>query len=251
MPDRHHALAGRKPPRALIALASLLATALPVFLAGCGGSSQEGITTEPAAQILAASVNAARNARSVQVTSRSRLGRTPADFELQLAGEEGGRARSTVGDSHGEVIRVGDTVYLKAGQILAQRLEKTTGAHVTPGTWLQLPATNAQVASSAFLTKPDGELIYLLKTPTLSLTKGPIVTIDGQKAIELKTQGKLYTGKIYVAATGTPYPIEIVRYRARQGEGASRTTFVGWNKPVSLPPPPKATQLASLEHEAG
>ena len=85
-----------------------------------------------------------------------------------------------------------------------------------------------------------------MQNPTLSLTKGPITTINGQKAIELKTKGKLYTGAIYIAATGTPYPIEIVKH----GRETGQTTFTGWNQPVTLSAPAGAVELSQLEHKA-
>lgn len=224
----------------------LLAAALSVPLAGCG-SSQEDITAKPPAAILAASANAARQAGSVVVVNRSKVGNLSTGFELRLAGEEDGTARTSLGPSDSEVIRAGGTVYVKASPVLAERLAKTTGAHIPVGSWLQAPASNPQVAPSAFLTKPDGELVFLLHDPNLALIKGPVVTIKGKKAIELKTRGKLYTGAIYIAATGTPYPITIVKH----GQENSTITFTGWNQPIHLSPPPKATSISQLEHAKG
>jgi hypothetical protein len=251
MPNQPHPRTHHKRRHTLIALAPLLPAlaTFAIILAGCGGSSEEGITTKPAAAILAASANAARNASSVRVVSKSSVGKTPVGFELQLAGQQGGLARTSLGALSGEAIRVGNTVYVKVGPVLAERLSKATGTNIPAGSWLQAPTTNPQIASSALLTKTDGELLFLLRSPTVSITKGPITTVKGQKTIELKTKGKLYTGQIYIAVTGTPYPIEIIKHPLKKSH-ETHTTFTNWNQPIKLPTPPNATQLANLEHKA-
>jgi len=250
MPDRHAPRPQRRSRDPIGLPPLLLAIALvPIVLTGCGSSSEEDITTKPAAQILATSANAARNAKSVQVTSKIDDGKLKAGLELQFAGQEGGRARTTLGAGSSEVVRIGNTVYEKVDPILARRILRETGTHLPVGSWIQAPVNNGQIAIAAFLTKPDGELALLLRDPTLSLTRGSVTTVNGQKAIELKTRGKVYTGKIYIAATGTPYPIEIVKRPSGGSEEASHTTFTGWNQPIKLQPPPNATQLASLEHK--
>jgi hypothetical protein len=247
MPDRHAPKPRHSSPSSL---SLLLAIALiPIVLTGCGTSSEEDVTTKPAAQILAAAANTARNASSVQVVSKISEGKRQVSIHLQLAGEKGGSARTSRGLQSGETIRVANTVYTEVGPVLARQLAQTTGAHVPVGSWLQAPASDLQLTQSAFLTKSDGELLFLLRAPTLSLTKGAVVTVNGQKAIELKTKGKLYTGKIYVAVIGKPYPIEIVRQPSGRGEETSHTTFTNWNHSIHIDPPPNATPLASLEHK--
>lgn len=223
---------------------ALVLAALVTPLASCGGAS-ENVTTKPPPAILAASANAARQASGVHVLSTLMFGKEHASLELQLAGQNGGRARSTLGDVRSEVLRIGETLYVEVDPAISRRLAKTTGVRIPPGSWLKAPANDAQFAESALLTQPGGELVFLLRNPTLSLTKGPITTLRGQKAIELKTKGKLYTGAIYVTATGTPYPLEIVK----RGRENSRTTFTDWNDPVALAPPANAIDITRLEHQ--
>ena len=55
-----------------------------------------------------------------------------------------------------------------------------------------------------------GELNRLLST-TAPVAKGAKTTINGQKAIEVKEAAKLYKGLLYVATTGKPYPIQLVK----------------------------------------
>ncbi len=232
-------------PRRLAPGPALLPIALlaSILVAGCGGSSED-LSAKPAAAILATSANAARNASGVRVLSRLSAGGLPVITELQLAGRQGGHARLSFGRVSSEAIRIANTIYLKASPLQAQRLTSTTGTHISAGSWLKAPAANPQMARYTALTQPAGELTLLLSNPTISLTKGPISTINGRKAIELKTKGKLYTGAIYIAATGTPYPLKIVKH----GQETGQVTFSGWNDPVTLHAPANAVQIDQLEH---
>ncbi len=240
----------------LLAAAAIVAV-IALVLTGCGGST-ESLASKPAAEILAASRTAARKASAVHVKSqyyttaiiRSNAKGKPktklvptSTIELQLT-HEGARARVELLGRSSEVIRIGNTLYAKASPAFYRHLAQRTGTPVPPGTWLTVPANGTQLPEFAALTQPGGELTLLLRNPTISLTKGHTTTINGQKAIELKTKGKLYTGTIYIAATGTPYPIEVVKH----GRETGQTTFTGWNQPVPLTPPTNATELGKLEH---
>lgn len=219
-----------------------------IALAGCGSSSED-LAAKSAAQILAASRSAARNASAVHVTSeafgtatviktRAKRTRRISTVDLQLT-REGVRARLVALGSTIEAIRIGDTVYVKGGPLLYRNLQRRTGVHVAPGTWLKAPANGPQLSAFAALTEPRRELMLLLEDPTLSLTKGHTTTINGQKAIELRTEGKLYSGAIYIAASGPPDPILIVKH----GRETARTTFTGWNQPTQLTAPAGAVVL--------
>ncbi len=164
-------------------------------------------------------------------------------LDLQLSGSSG-RARLAFLGKESEAIRTGSTIYVKASPAFYKRLARRTGAHLAEGTWIKAPTNNTQLAQFTALTEPGGELTLLLRNPTLSLTKGQTTTIDGHKAIELKTKGKLYNGSIYVAATGTPYPLKIVKH----GHENATTTFTSWNDPITLTPPADTVEISKLEH---
>ena len=132
--------------------------------------------------------------------------------DLQLT-TGGGRARVVLLGSESEAIRVGDTLYLKSSPAFYRRLAQRTGVHVAPGTWLKTPAHGAQLHRVRRPHRTQQRARPAAERPAVSLTKGPTTTIDGQKAIELKTKGKLYTGAIYIATTGDPYPLQIVKAR--------------------------------------
>jgi len=232
-------------------VASLAITLGPLSaVAGCGSS--ESIGSKSAAAILQTSTTAARNASAVHVSSQTFIVRAepktktkprPAStLELQLSGGDG-RAKLALLGSESEAVRIGQTLYVKGGPRLYRRLNERTGAHTPTGTWLKAPANDPELTDFAALTEPTGELSFILRNPTISLTKGATTTVDGQKAIELKTKGKLYNGAIYIAANGTPYPLLILK----QGRETARITFTNWDHPAQLAAPTGAVALASLE----
>jgi hypothetical protein len=229
---------------------------LAAAVAGCGTSSEPIVSKSPA-EILAASRAAARDASAVHVQSEifvaairpSKANTKPetklipvGTIELQLT-TDGGRARLLLFGTEVQAVRIGDTLYVKGGPSLYKQLAARTGVHLAAGTWIKTPADGTQLTEYAALTQPSGELTLLLREPTVSLTKGHITTIDGQQVIELREKAKLYTGAIYIATTGAPYPVAIVKH----GRESGRTTFSGWNKPVSLSAPTGAAELSKVE----
>jgi len=51
-------------------------------------------------------------------------------------------------------------------------------------------------------------------------------------------------GSLFVASTGEPYPIEIVK----RGSETGHITFTDWHQPVSLSAPSGAIDLSQLQH---
>lgn len=225
--------------------AALVLTLLTMPASGCGGS-EEDITTKSAGAILAASRAVADEASAVRVHSNISQGRLPFTIELHLAGREGGHARLVIANSTSEATRIGQTVYVKPSPAEYRRLART-GLHVPAGTWIQTQAGGSKLGAFGALTEPTTELAVLLADPSVSLTKGAVTTIHGTKAIELKTKGKLYTGAVYIAASGKPYPLEIVKH----GRETGTVTFTGWNDPATITLPTNTVELSQLEHKSG
>jgi hypothetical protein len=67
--------------------------------------------------------------------------------------------------------------------------------------------------------------------------KGP-VTYNGERAIEIADTSD--GSKIYIAATGTPYPLAVTGPPKHAGS----VRFSDWNKPVSLRRPKATAVLA-------
>jgi hypothetical protein len=157
--------------------------------------------------------------------------------DAELASNGGHAQVSLLGLTY-EVIRIGDTIYLKGTPAFDARLSRSIGLRIPQGRWLKGPADSGPLARFAGITQLTRELILQLRTAG-PLTKGTTTTIDGQKAIQIKDSGKLYAGSLYLAAVGQPYPLQI----ARHGRESGQTTFTGWNKPVTLTAPADAVEL--------
>lgn len=242
MSNRHSPVRAARAGAPLALLLLLLITlALATSVAGCGGSSDQSTASKSPAKILAASRAAADAATSVHIVSTASLGRLSLTNDLELA-SDGGRAKLSFIGLDYEVIRIGDTLYLKGNAALFRRLFHGGGPHVPAGTWLEGSASTGRLARFAGLTDLSSRLALLLKG-TDTLTKGATTTIDGQPAIELKEAAKLYAGTLAVATTGKPYPLQIVK----RGRESGKTTFSGWNQPISLSAPANAIELSKLE----
>jgi hypothetical protein len=225
--------------RCSLALAGLV---LGAGLMGCG-SSDNGVASKSASEILAASIAAAKSASSVRLTtSSSGLGTTKLTLNASLAREKGQARLSFLGIVV-EAIRLDDTLYIKGNAASDARLESVMGVKIPPGTWLKGPSSGvlAQVGSFADMTK---ELPLILSRGS-GLSKGATAKFDGQSAIALKETAKLYTGTLYVATTGEPYPIKLIKH----GRETGQTTFSGWNDPVSVSAPANAVEISQLKRK--
>ena len=207
---------------------------LALVLGGCG-SSGNGVASKSASEILAASKTAATSASSVRVASRSAQGPLAITVDLELA-SNGGRANVSLLGLGFEAIRVDNALYVKGSPAFNKRLAASTGVHVPNGTWVKAPANSSQLSQLASFTDPS-ELKLLLSAS--NPVKGASTTINGQSAIEIKESGKLYAGVIYIATSGQPYPIKILKH----GRETATTTFTDWNQPITITAPPNPTTI--------
>lgn len=213
-------------------------------IAGCG-SSESGVAAKSAPEILNAARIAAQHAESVRVVAVSHVG----GGSLRLAGKlakDAARMQVSLLGMQFEVIRRGDTLYVKGDPPFRARLGRVLGVRIPPKAWIKGSATGPLAEIGSF-TDATHELSQILGGRG-TMTKGKTATIDGQPTIELKQDQKLYTGALYIAVTGEPYPALLRRTGRETGE----TTFTEWNKPVTVDPPAGAVALPALErHHAG
>jgi hypothetical protein len=222
--------------------AVLIAALIPV--AGCG-SSDNGVASKPASQILAATRAAAVSASSVHIvgTSKVRQG-PPLKLDASMSKQHAHAQFSAFALSI-QTIRDGDTLYVKGNPAFNQRIESTQGVKVPSGKWLR--GTSASLGQIGMLTEIDKELPVILGGSG-PISKGAKVTIDGQPAITLKLTRKLYTGTLYVATTGQPYPLKLIK----TGRETGQTTFSGWDDTtIATTPPANAVDISRLEHIKG
>jgi hypothetical protein len=209
-------------------------------LAGCGGSSGNGIADKSPAAILAASKVAADSASSVHVSGSLVSGGTPVTLDIDLIAGKGGRGQLSQNGLSFELIEVGGTVYIKGSSAFYSHIGGKTAAQLLGGKWLKAPSSSADFASIGQLTNLH-QLVDQSLVAHGSLTKGATTTIGGQKVVGLTDKSK--GGTLYVAATGKPYPVQI----SREGSGSGTITFGRWNESVKLAAPANAIDLSQLQ----
>lgn len=227
-------------------LASLLALlALAVALAGCGGSSSSGngVADKSPAEILAATKTASDGAKSVHVSGSLVSGGTPITLDMNLIAGKGGRGQLSQSGLSFELIAVGDTVYIKGSPDFYKHIGGSAAAQLLAGKWLKAPATGSDFASIGQLTNLH-ELVDQTLAEHGTLTKTGTTTINGQKVVGVTSKSK--GGTLYIAATGTPYPVQI----SKSGSGSGSITFDHWNEPVTVAAPANAIDITQLQSAA-
>lgn len=233
---------GALKPRARVALAPLLAAAIAALAAGCG-SSDNGVSSKSATEIMAASRAAANKASSARVATKVAQGKLALTSHIEFA-SNGGHAQVSFAGLAFEVLRIGNTLYVKGNRAFESRLSLTASKKIPEGTWIKASASGTQLAQLAAFTDKSSEMNRLLSS-TGPLAKGSTTTVNGQKAVELKQTAKLFQGSAFIATSGEPYPIQLVK----QGREAGLTSFSGWNQPVTLTAPTNTIEVSQLEHE--
>jgi hypothetical protein len=144
----------------------------------------------------------------------------------------GGSAQVALGGNTFELIRIGQTLYVKGPTALYRQLGVQRS--VPADTWLKAQAGGAGIGRLASFTQLERQVSGLME-PSKAVKKGSTKTFSGQKVVELTQQAGVYSTTLYVAATGTPYPLHVVL----RGQADGQSTYSKWNKPVSVTPPSK------------
>jgi hypothetical protein len=214
-------------------------------LVGCGSSSSgsgsgNGVASKTPAQIVAASKSAADGAASVHIAGSVVNEGKPVTVDMQLLAGKGGRGRITLEGLSIDLIRVGGAVYINGSQAFYRHVAGPAAAQLLQGKWLKAPENSGNFASLASLTDL-GKLIDTTLGSHGTLARGATTTVDGQKAVAIDdvSQG----GTLYVATTGSPFPIEI----AKRGGSGGRIVFDRWNQAVTLTAPTNAININQLQ----
>jgi hypothetical protein len=231
----------------------LLAAVLAAALVGCG-STDNGVAAKPASEILAASTAAADSATSVHVLSKTKVNGITTTVDLRLT-RGGGRSSLSLARLSYKAIQLGNDLYVTGNRVFFIRLGQMLGgragaaaAKLPVGTWVKAPAAGSSLAGLGSLTDMSSELhLILSRGPAV---KGSETTVNGQKAVTLKQAGKFYKRSLYIATTGKPYPIQIIREshaNAKALRQSAITTFSGWNAPIALSAPTNTVDISQLE----
>lgn len=225
---------------------ALLAPGLALLaFAGCGGSSDNGVASKSAEQIVAEAKKAADSASSVHVSGSIVTGGTPVTLDLTLASGKGATGEISENGVSFKLVMTGDTVYMSGSPEFYRRIGGNAAVQLLAGKWLKAPATGGEFASFGSLANMR-TLIDSTLTSHGTLAKGSTTTtVGGQSAIAVNDTTK--GGTLYVATKGNPYPLQIVK----AGSESGKITFDRWNQSVTITPPSNSVDLSELKAASG
>lgn len=211
---------------------SLLAAGV---VSACGGSGN-GLASKSPDAIVREADNAIAHASSVHVAGSISNNSVPLTLDLNLVAGKGGTGSLSEGGLTFRVITVGSSVYIQGTPAFWSHFAGQTVARKLDGQWLRASATG-QFASIAALT--NQELLF----GKVLLSHGRLKnvgtrTVNGREVVGVRDTSA--GGTLYVAATGHPYPVELIK------GGSGRIVFDRINQPVALRPPPHFRDLAQL-----
>ena len=223
------------------ALALVLTAAL---LAGCGSSGKteqaNDEASKPATQVLADAKNAATSASSAHVSGSINSNGTPITLDLSTVRGKGAKGSMSTNGLGFDLVRIGDTVYIKGSDAFYKHFAGAAVAQLLHGRWLKAPATHGRLTSLAPLTS-IGALFAGISSQHGKLVNNGKTTLKGQDVVAVQDTSD--GSKLYVAATGKPYPVAIVGGKKNQ---SGTIDFGDWNKPVSLSAPSDAIDISQF-----
>jgi hypothetical protein len=221
--------------------ALLLSLVLTATLAGCGSSSTgNGVASKTPAEIVAAAQAAADGASSVHISGTIVSAEAPISLDMELLAGKGGRGRIAQSGLSLELIQVGDTIYIDGSNAFYRHIGGPAAAQLFQGKWLKAPAATGEFAPLAALTDQRRLMGSALATRG-ALRNAGVTTVNGQQAVAVDDVSE--GGTLYVATTGKPYPIEVVK----DGGKGGTVVFDRWNEPVTLVAPADAIDITKLQ----
>jgi hypothetical protein len=225
--------------------ASTLALVLAaVLLAGCGGSGSSASTNGEASKspthVLADAKKAASAAASAHVAGSIKSSGTPVTLDLSTVRGKGATGSMSTNGAGFSLVRIGDTIYIKGSDEFLKQNAGSLVAQLLHDKWLKASLSKGRFASLAPLTSV-GLLLGLVSSHHGKLANDGKTTYKGQQVVAIRDTSD--NSKLYVAATGKPYPVAIVGGKANQ---SGTIMFDDWNKKVSLSAPSGAIDISKF-----
>ncbi|HWD84522.1 MAG TPA: hypothetical protein VG321_02145 [Solirubrobacteraceae bacterium] len=211
--------------------------AVTLAVAGCGGGSTppSGVASKAPGQILAAASRAIEAANSVHVVGSVVDNGIHVRLNLHLARGRGGEGEVSENGLGFALISTGKVLYIQGSDAFWTHFGGANAAKLFHGKWLKAP-DSGQFGTLGSLATTHG-LVGQLLSKHGKLVRSGRTTVDGQPAVGVvdRTQG----GTLFVATTGRPYPLEIVK----RGTNGGYVKFTDFNQPVKVTPPSKSISL--------
>lgn len=150
----------------------------------------------------------------------------------------GGKGQITLNGLTFQLVGINHYAYLQAPPAVWQKAgAPASAARLLQGKWLRTPATG-QFASIAKLTDIHQLFNQLLTQKGQHLKTGPTSTVAGHKVVAVDGGN----GRLYVATSGTPYPVRLVK----TGSDAGRLDFDRFNQSVTVSAPSNTINLPQV-----
>ena len=219
-----------------------------IALAACGsGSAAPPPASDSAKALLAKALANATAGGWVHETIHSIEPGHKLDMDNDI-GTNSGRQVIVLDGAHATVILTNDEAFIKGDEkaIVHYFQLPTKTPTKWANRWIAIKATDggfASVSSSVTLTGDFKQ--FSLPGP---LTKGAVVTLDGQRVIPIRASEKSPSGKavpvtIYVTASGTVLPVS---FTVSTGSLTTSVDWSDWGKSVVLVAPSPTTPIASV-----
>jgi hypothetical protein len=218
-----------------------------LVVAACGGVSSpsgsgNGEASKSAQQVLTDAVHAADGASSQHISGQLTSHGKQIGVDLTVVKGKGATGSFTYKGQKVDLLIIGTDAYMKAGAAFYAQFGGASGSAIgqmLQGKWLKFSTKDPQFGPITGIA--DSKTIFDELTSThRTLTNKGATTYKGQSVVAIFDRTK--SGTLYVAATGTHYPVAIVKTGAATGT----ITFDDWNKPVPLTAPSGAIDLSTL-----
>lgn len=223
------------------ALALVLTVAL---VAGCGGHGKaakpNGEASKAPERVLADAKAAATKASSAHVAGSVKSDAGPITLDLSTARGKGAKGSMSTNGLKFDLIRIGDSAYIRGSDEFYKHFAGPAIAQLLHGRWLKASITNPRFRSLMPLTSV-GLLMGKVSASHGKLANEGETTYRGADVVAIRDLSD--NSKLYVAASGTPYPVAIVG--GKQGLSGA-ITFGDWNRHVSLSAPSGAIDISKL-----
>lgn len=221
-----------------------LAALVGLVIAGCGSSSgakDNGVAAKTPGQVIAAATRAVDALHTLRVSGAVADGSSSTAIKLDLNLVAGRGATGSMAENglSFKLITVNGSVYINGSPSFWRQFGGAAVQRRLQGKWLKAPADHGQFASFSSLTNVH-KLVANLLDGHGALTKGAVSMLGGQKVIALRDEAK--HGTLYVATTGTPYPLRIVN----SATGGGELDFSDFNRAVTLTPPASSVDISQL-----
>jgi hypothetical protein len=207
---------------------------------GSGGSSDNGVSSKSADAIVTSATSAIDRVSSVHVAGSVVSGGSPIKLDLNVVANKGATGTMSENGLSFQLIGVGKYIYINGSPGFWRHFGGAAAAQLFQGKWLKAPTATGNFASLGALTNLH-QLLSGLLPHGAALTKGATSTVNGQQVVAIRDTTK--GGTLYVATTGKPYPVEILKTGAQGGH----ITFDRINESVSLSPPTHSIDVSQLQ----